>query len=179
MGKSPGLLEVRSEISDKNLYLTRPDLGRRLSADAIEALKSQCVMNPDVQVIISDGLSTDAITANYEEILPPLLSGLKQAGLKVGTPFFVRYGRVKIEDQIGELLGAKAVILLVGERPGWASRKAFLATPSIHRVWRRPLKLTVPVSRTFTRAVRHRLKRRRSLWIWPSACWSKKHPASI
>jgi ethanolamine ammonia-lyase small subunit len=71
-------------------------------------------MNPDVQVVISDGLSTDAITANYEEILPPLLSGLKQAGLKVGTPFFVRYGRVKIEDQIGELLGAKAVILLVG-----------------------------------------------------------------
>lgn len=116
--KAQGLLEVRSEISDKNLYLTRPDLGRRLSAEAIEALKSQCVMNPDVQVIISDGLSTDAITANYEEILPPLLSGLKQAGLKVGTPFFVRYGRVKIEDQIGELLGAKAVILLVGERPG-------------------------------------------------------------
>ena len=88
--KAQGLLEVRSEISDKNLYLTRPDMGRRLSAEAIEALKSQCVMNPDVQVIISDGLSTDAITANYEEILPPLLAGLKQAGLKVGTPFFVR-----------------------------------------------------------------------------------------
>ena len=45
MGKSQGLLEVRSEISDKNLYLTRPDMGRRLSAEAIEALKSQCVMN--------------------------------------------------------------------------------------------------------------------------------------
>ena len=55
---------------------------------------------------------------NYEEILPPLMAGLKQAGLKVGTPFFVRYGRVKIEDQIGEILGAKVVILLVGERPG-------------------------------------------------------------
>ena len=63
-------------------------------------------MDPDVQVVVSDGLSTDAITANYEEILPPLLAGLKQAGLKVGTPFFVRYGRVKIEDQIGEILGA-------------------------------------------------------------------------
>ncbi|STU64148.1 ethanolamine ammonia-lyase small subunit [Klebsiella pneumoniae subsp. ozaenae] len=75
-------------------------------------------MDPDVQVVVSDGLSTDAITANYEEILPPLLAGLKQAGLKVGTPFFVRYGRVKIEDQIGEILGAKVVILLVGERPG-------------------------------------------------------------
>ncbi|MFH7126173.1 ethanolamine ammonia-lyase light chain EutC [Klebsiella pneumoniae] len=50
--------------------------------------------------------------------LPPLLAGLKRAGLKVGTPFFVRYGRVKIEDRIGEILGAKVVILLVGERPG-------------------------------------------------------------
>lgn len=116
--KAQGLLEVRSEISDKNLYLTRPDMGRRLSPEAIDALKSQCVMNPDVQVVVSDGLSTDAITANYEEILPPLLAGLKQAGLNVGTPFFVRYGRVKIEDQIGEILGAKVVILLVGERPG-------------------------------------------------------------
>ncbi|PIN63615.1 hypothetical protein CKQ90_34785, partial [Klebsiella pneumoniae] len=27
--KAQGLLEVRSEISDKNLYLTRPDMGRR------------------------------------------------------------------------------------------------------------------------------------------------------
>ncbi len=72
--KAQGLLEVRSEISDKNLYLTRPDMGRRLSPEAIDALKSQCVMNPDVQVVVSDGLSTDAITAHYEEILPPSLS---------------------------------------------------------------------------------------------------------
>lgn len=134
--KAQGLLEVRSEISDKNLYLTRPDMGRRLSPEAIDALKSQCVMNPDVQVVVSDGLSTDAITANYEEILPPLLAGLKQAGLNVGTPFFVRYGRVKIEDQIGEILGAKVVILLVGDVRGWGSRKAFPATRSIPRAWR-------------------------------------------
>ena len=42
--KAQGLLEVRSEISDKNLYLTRPDMGRRLSPEAIDALKAQCVM---------------------------------------------------------------------------------------------------------------------------------------
>ncbi|WP_255964872.1 ethanolamine ammonia-lyase light chain EutC, partial [Klebsiella pneumoniae] len=42
----PLLLEVRSEISDKNLYLTRPDMGRRLSPEAIDALKAQCVMDP-------------------------------------------------------------------------------------------------------------------------------------
>lgn len=44
--KAQGLLEVRSEISDKNLYLTRPDMGRRLCAEAVEALKAQCVANP-------------------------------------------------------------------------------------------------------------------------------------
>lgn len=101
-------------------------MGRRLCAEAVEALKAQCVANPDVQVVISDGLSTDAITVNYEEILPPLMAGLKQAGLKVGTPFFVRYGRVKIEDQIGEILGAKVVILLVGTPGIRAVRKPLL-----------------------------------------------------
>ena len=113
-----GLIEVHSEIKDKDQYLTRPDLGRRLSAEAVQILKSECKQSPQVQVVVSDGLSTDAITSNYDEILPPLLKGLESAGLDVGTPFFVRYGRVKVEDQIGELLGAKVVILLIGERPG-------------------------------------------------------------
>ena len=142
--KTQGLLEVRSEISDKNLYLTRPDMGRRLSPEAIEALKAQCVMDPDVQVVVSDGLSTDAITANYEEILPPLLAGLKQAGLKVGTPFFVRYGRVKIEDQIGEILGAKVVILLVGERPGLGQSESL----SCYAVYSPRVATTVEADRT-------------------------------
>ncbi|EOY8344265.1 ethanolamine ammonia-lyase subunit beta [Escherichia albertii] len=142
--KAQGLLEVRSEISDKNIYLTRPDMGRRLCAEAIEALKTQCVANPDVQVVISDGLSTDAITVNYEEILPPLMAGLQQAGLKVGTPFFVRYGRVKIEDQIGELLGAKVVILLVGERPGLGQSESL----SCYAVYSPRMATTVEADRT-------------------------------
>lgn len=142
--QAQGLLEVRSEISDKNLYLTRPDMGRRLSQEAIEALKAQCLMSPDVQVVVSDGLSTDAITANYEEILPPLLAGLKQAGLKVGTPFFVRYGRVKIEDQIGELLDAKVVILLVGERPGLGQSESL----SCYAVYSPRVATTVEADRT-------------------------------
>lgn len=113
-----GLLELQSEITDKDQYLTRPDMGRVLSEQSIKILLEKCKKNPQVQVVVSDGLSTDAITVNYEEILPPLLAGLQNAGLDVGTPFFVRYGRVKIEDQIGELLGAKTVVMLVGERPG-------------------------------------------------------------
>lgn len=176
--KAQGLLEVRSEISDKNLYLTRPDMGRRLCAEAVEALKAQCVANPDVQVVISDGLSTDAITVNYEEILPPLMAGLKQAGLKVGTPFFVRYGRVKIEDQIGEILGAKVVILLVGERPGLGQSENL----SCYAVYSPRMATTVEADRTcisnIHQAARRRLKPQPSLWIWRNVCWSRKHPAS-
>ena len=77
MGESAGLAGSPPEISDKISTLTRPDMGRRLCAEAVEALKAQCVANPDVQVVISDGLSTDAITVNYEEILPPLMAGLE------------------------------------------------------------------------------------------------------
>lgn len=139
-----GLLEVQSEIDDKNLYLTRPDLGRRLSTRAVEILQTQCRANPDVQVVISDGLSTDAITANYEEILPTLLQGLELTGMKVGTPFFVRYGRVKIEDQIGELLGAKVVVLLVGERPGLGQSESL----SCYAVYSPKVATTVEADRT-------------------------------
>lgn len=48
-------------------------MGRILNKESIGLLKTKCVQAPDVQVIISDGLSTDAITANYDEILPPLM----------------------------------------------------------------------------------------------------------
>ncbi|GGP22508.1 ethanolamine ammonia-lyase subunit EutC [Silvimonas iriomotensis] len=113
-----GLLALQSEITSKDQYLTRPDLGRKLCAESLNLLKTRCKQQPQVQIVVSDGLSTDAVTANFDEILPPLLKGLESAGLDVGTPFFVRYGRVKVEDQIGETLGAKVVILLVGERPG-------------------------------------------------------------
>ncbi|WP_411905092.1 ethanolamine ammonia-lyase light chain EutC, partial [Salmonella enterica] len=97
----------------RNLDVARADMGGSMGPEAIEALTSQCVMNPDVQVVVSEGLSTDAITANYEEILPPFLAGLKQAGLNVGTPFFVRSGRVRVQEQIGDILGVKVALLRV------------------------------------------------------------------
>ena len=113
-----GLLEVRTDVDNKDVYLTRPDKGRRLSQDGINIIKSKCKQNPKVQILVSDGLSTDAVTANLDEIMPPLIRGLQNAGYDLGTNVFIRYGRVKVEDQIGMLVGAEVVILLVGERPG-------------------------------------------------------------
>lgn len=116
--KNSGFLELHTEIVEKDQYLTRPDLGRRLALDSIAKLGSECVQQPQVQLILSDGLSTDAVVVNFDEIIPPLLKGLERQGLKLGTPLFVKHGRVKVQDQIGELLGAKVLILLIGERPG-------------------------------------------------------------
>lgn len=110
--------EVQSRAGDKSEYLTRPDLGRQLSDEGEKTVLERCKKSPQVQVVVSDGLSTDAVTNNYDEILPPLLKGLESAGFDVGTPFFLRYGRVKAQDQIGEMLQAEANLLLIGERPG-------------------------------------------------------------
>lgn len=110
--------EVQSRAADKSEYLTRPDLGRLLSDEGKSIVMERCKKSPQVQVIISDGLSTDAVTNNYDEISPPLLKGLESAGFNVGTPFFLRYGRVKAQDEIGHMLQAEVNLLLIGERPG-------------------------------------------------------------
>ncbi|GGE61172.1 ethanolamine ammonia-lyase light chain [Streptosporangium jomthongense] len=112
------LWEVQTRVTDKSEYLRRPDLGRKLSDEAKKIIGERCKKSPQVQVVISDGLSTDAVTNNLEEIIPPLMKGLESAGFSVGTPFFLRYGRVKAQDEIGSLLQAEANLLLIGERPG-------------------------------------------------------------
>lgn len=139
-----GLLEIQSEVKDKDQYLTRPDMGRILNDASVSLIKEKCVQSPDVQVIVCDGLSTDAVLVNYEEILPPLMTGLKNTGLKVGTPVFARYGRVKLEDHIGEILGAKAVIMLVGERPGLGQSESL----SCYAVYSPTVAATVEADRT-------------------------------
>lgn len=113
-----GLWSIKSRASDKDEYLTRPDLGRMLDEDTIATLKKRFPEKNQVLIVLSDGLSTDALLSNYEEVLPPLVKGLKNAGLSVGSPFFLRYGRVKAQDAIGQALGCDVVLLLIGERPG-------------------------------------------------------------
>jgi ethanolamine ammonia-lyase small subunit len=112
------LLELRTQVTEKNQYLTRPDLGRCLSDESVQLALGRCKMHPQVQLIVSDGLSTDAVVANFDDIVPPLQKGLENAGIDLGTPVFIRHGRVKVQDHLGEILGAQVVIILIGERPG-------------------------------------------------------------
>ena len=121
------LFSVQTLCEDKNQFLTRPDLGRRLGEEAAAKIAEKCEMRPDVQLIVADGLSSTAINANIEKGLPVLIDGLNSRGVKVGTPFFIRFGRVAVEDQVAEILGAKVVCIFVGERPGLGSAESMSA----------------------------------------------------
>lgn len=111
----------------KDTYITRPDLGRTLSPEAIRILKERCRANPDVQIYAADGLSSTAIEANLAKILPVLTEAIQQKGLTLGTPFFLRFGRVGSEEQVAEVLGARVVCVLIGERPGLATAESMSA----------------------------------------------------
>ena len=99
------LFSVQTRCQDKNEFLTRPDLGRRLSEDGVQKVKEQCIEAPDVQLIVADGLSSTAINANIENVLPVLMDGLS----------------------VAELVGAKVVCIFVGERPGLGTAESMSA----------------------------------------------------
>lgn len=122
-----GLFTIQSLCEDKNTYITRPDLGRQLSPQGVETLKQRCIPNPDVQIFAADGLSSTAIESNLLKILPVLTDALTEMGIKVGTPFYLRYGRVGAEEHVAETLGAKVVCVLIGERPGLATAESMSA----------------------------------------------------
>ncbi len=115
------LFTVQTEITDKDHYLTRPDLGRVINAEGINLIKEKCKKKPRVQVYVSDGLSSTAIEANVADTLPALIQGLEGHKIEVGTPFFVKYGRVAAMDHISELVEAEVSVVLIGERPGLAT----------------------------------------------------------
>lgn len=113
------LFSVQTRITEgKEEYLLRPDLGRQLSEDAARLIRERCIPQPDIQICVGDGLNAAAIEANLPRIFPVLKSGFEAAGLKLGTPFFVRFCRVGVMNDIGDLLQPDVLILLIGERPG-------------------------------------------------------------
>ncbi len=116
-----GLVAVQSCCEDKDIYVTRPDLGRKLNEEGVAKVNAECRKGVDVQIVIADGLSSTAITANLKNILPALKQGLEGYGMSVGNPVFVKFGRVGSMDHITEIVGSKVTVELVGERPGLAT----------------------------------------------------------
>jgi ethanolamine ammonia-lyase large subunit len=106
---------VYTNASTRAAHLGGPALGATLSADSLAALGPEPAA---VQILISDGLSAEAVHHNLADLLPIVLDGLAASEVAVGVPLLARYGRVKLAEPIAERLGARVVIHLLGERPG-------------------------------------------------------------
>lgn len=116
-----GSRQVDSAAQDRAEYLRRPDLGRRLSAAARAAL-ANAAGGADVALVIGDGLSAFAVERHAVPLVAALGERLAQAGLTLAAPLTVAtHARVALGDEIGALLGARAVVVLIGERPGLSS----------------------------------------------------------
>ena len=122
-----GMAEVRTKCRDKDEYLTRPDLGRCFDEENQQKIRAAVPGTPRVQIVVGDGLSSAAITANAMDCLAAIRDGLKLRGIDPGTPIFVRYCRVGAGDAIGDVTGCELVCMLVGERPGLVTDKSMSA----------------------------------------------------
>ena len=122
-----GMTEVQTKCHDKDEYLTRPDHGRCFDEENQKKIRSAIPGTPRVQIVVGDGLSSAAITANAMDCLEAIREGLKLKGIDPGTPIFVRYCRVGAGDAIGDVTGCELVCMLVGERPGLVTDKSMSA----------------------------------------------------
>lgn len=114
-----GLFTVATRVAGgRSEYLLRPDLGRRLSEEAMATVRERCAKQPDVQVCVGDGLSARAVEANLARIFPVIKAGCASLGYSFGTPFFIEGCRVGVMNDLGDLIDPKVLVLLIGERPG-------------------------------------------------------------
>lgn len=114
---------LHSAAEHRPMYLQRPDKGRRLNERSRQVVSNMARPQGghDIVVVIGDGLSSFAIEENAAALLAALLPAFHQHGLSIAPLFVVQQARVAIGDEIGELLGAKMVVVLIGERPGLSS----------------------------------------------------------
>ncbi len=121
------LFEVSTDARNKDEYLLRPDLGRRLSRESKSRLAGSCSKGNDLQIVIGDGLSVTAVVAQVPSLLQVLYQEAQGRQWSVGQIFVVRHCRVGLLNEIGELLDPKVAILLIGERPGLATAESLSA----------------------------------------------------
>lgn len=121
-----GLIPLQTRCKDKEEYLTRPDLGRRFDDDAQATIRRVC-QGQRVVLVVGDGLSSAAITANAADCAAAIVQGLKSYGITVGQGLFVKYCRVGASDHIGALTNCEIVCMLVGERPGLVTNESMSA----------------------------------------------------
>jgi ethanolamine ammonia-lyase small subunit len=115
------VVELKSATPDRTTYLQRPDLGRRLdeaSREKLARLAENGAFGFDIAFVIADGLSAFAVNQQALPMLEALRPGLTALNWRMAPVCVVEQGRVAIGDEIGALLGAQIVVVLIGERPG-------------------------------------------------------------
>jgi len=116
-------VSLTTAATDRQTYLLRPDLGRTLS----DAARNQLARRRagwgarDLAIIVSDGLSALAAERQAAPVLAALRPLLQAAGWSLFPVFVVPFARVKLQDELGERLGARHTLMLLGERPGLGS----------------------------------------------------------
>lgn len=114
-------ISLNSAAQDRQTYLQRPDLGRRLNDESRTVLAQRTASAssaPDLALVISDGLSAPAAQVQAAPLLAKLLPMLRDSRISVSPACLVRHGRVAVQDDIGHALRARAALILLGERPG-------------------------------------------------------------
>lgn len=112
------VVPVSSQARGRGDYLKRPDLGRVLDQESRETLGARNAKACDVVIVIGDGLSPAAVNVHAAAMVQALIPQLGAAELSVGEVVLARGARVALSDDIGALMGARMVVLLIGERPG-------------------------------------------------------------
>lgn len=122
--KGRDTLLLHSAAADRNAYLQRPDLGRKLDEASVQAVTDYAQAHPggiDLAVVVADGLSSLAVHRHTLPFLERMEEQARAEGWSLSPVILVGQGRVAVADEIGERLGAKMVVILIGERPGLSS----------------------------------------------------------
>jgi ethanolamine ammonia-lyase small subunit len=117
-------LQLHSAAPDRNTYLQRPDLGRRLSDESAIELDKHAQQNGagyDLAIVVADGLSALAVQRHALPLLQRIEEQIERDGWSLAPISLVQQSRVALGDEVGERLKAKMVVMLVGERPGLSS----------------------------------------------------------
>ncbi len=122
-GRGYQTLLLQTQAESHQSYLQRPDLGRRLNSAAVIKVQqaAQYSKQPDIAVIVADGLSSTAIENHAEAFLDLLLPQLLEKGYSRTPVCLVKHGRVSCGDPVAEIFAALMCIVLIGERPGLSS----------------------------------------------------------
>ena len=110
--------QVSSQAPTRQEYLQRPDLGRQLNEASKATLTEQAADGCDLAIVLADGLSATAINDHALPLLRLLLPELRAAGFRLGPVVLAEQARVALGDEVGSLLNARLVLVLIGERPG-------------------------------------------------------------